>query len=305
MISSRRVLAVMLLLVVHTLVSAPPALAGGSWMKTPDQEVERGEEVEMVGYVWAPDVPPVEESQWLAHLNLAPMPLHESVESRLMPLGPVTVERSGLSAYLKYRVSLTFTVPDGLEPGIYIVTVANEQGDYLGDLIGAGLAIGVEPWPPEYEWPVDEPLVAQLPDNAWLRGPNWEITAGQVERKIYPVCQWSCFLDPSIMDDPRAVMIDATPMRATTTSTSTTTSTVASIELTTPTTTSVAALDFRPAIAGEEATAPAPVEGWWRDLWWILLTVAGALYFALRRSHTPIEPDMRVLEADVTEPSRV
>jgi hypothetical protein len=295
----------MLSLVVHLLVLAPAALAGGTWMKTPDQEVEPGEKVDLVGYVWAPDVPPVEESRWLAHLNLAPMPFHESVESRLIPLGPVTVERSGLSAYLKYRVSLTLTVPDGLAPGIYVITVANEHGDYLGDLIGAGLAIGVEPWPPEYEWPVDEPLVAQLPDDAWLRGPNWEITAGQVERKIYPVCQWSCFLDPSIVDDPRAIMIDATPTWATTTSTSTTTSTVASTELTTPTTTSVTALDFRSASAEEEAKAPAPVEAWWRDLWWILLTVAGALYLALRRSHKPLEPDLLVLEDDVSEPTLV
>jgi hypothetical protein len=305
MISSRRVLAVMfLVVVVHILVFAPAALAGGTWMKTPDQEVEPGEEVDLVGYVWAPDVPPVEKSQWLAHLNLAAMPEHESVESRLMSLGPVTVERSGLSAYLKYRVSLTFTVPDGLEPGTYIITVTNEHGDYLGDLVGAGLAIGVEPWPPSYEWPVDEPLVAQLPDNAWLRGPNWEITAGQVKRKIYPVCQWSCFLDPSIIDEPRAVMVDATPTWPTSTSTSTTTSMIAStIESATPTTTSIAALDFPS--PGEEATAPAPVEGGWRDLWWILLTVAGALYLALRRSPIAIEPDLRVLEVAVSEPSRV
>lgn len=301
MFSLQRVLTVLFLVALNTILIVPAALAGGTWMKTPDQEVEPGEEVDLVGYVWAADVPPVEESQWLAHFNLEPLPEHGSVAQRLLPLGPVTVERSGLSAYLTYRVSLTFTVPEGLEPGHYMVTVANESGAYLGDLIGADLAIGVEPWPPSYEWPVDEPLVAQLPDNAWLQGPNWEITAGQVKRMIYPVCEWPCFLDPSIMDDPRAIMIDATPTWATTTSTSTTATTVTSIVATT----SGPVLEIPTEIASEGSPTPASLEGGWQDLWWVLVTVAGAVYLASRRSVAPIADDLQVREDDVSEPTRV
>jgi hypothetical protein len=305
MFSTQRVLPVLVLVVVHTIVMVPAAFAGGTWMKTPDQQVEPGEEVDLVGYVWAADRPSVEESQWLAHFNLAPMPEYGSVEPQLISLGPVTVERSGLSAYLEYRVSLTFTIPEGLEPGNYMITVANEQGDYLGDLIGASLAIGVEPWPPSYYWPVDEPLVAQLPDNAWLRGPNWEITAGQVKRKIYPRCQWSCFLDPSLLEDPRAIVVDSSPTWAMTTTSLTTSTVESTIESTGPTTTSVLTLDIPSANPRDGATAPAPVEGEWRDLWWILLTVAGGFYLRLRRAQLPIEPDLRVVEDDVSEPASV
>ncbi|HUP17062.1 MAG TPA: hypothetical protein VM848_13560 [Acidimicrobiia bacterium] len=170
----------------------------------------------------------------------------------------------------------------------------------MGDLIGASLAIGVEPWPPSYYWPVDEPLVAQLPDNAWLRGPNWEITAGQVKRKIYPSCRWSRFLDPSLLEDPRAIVVDATPAWATTPTTSLTTTTV---ESTGPTTTSVLALDIPSENAGDVATAPAPVEGGWLDLWWVLLTVGGAAYLAMRRAEPPAAADLLVVEDDVTEPN--
>ena len=301
MFSLRRVIPVLVLVVVHTIVMVPAAFAGGTWMKTPDQQVEPGEEVDLVGYVWAADRPSVEESQWLAHFNLAPMPEYGSVEQRLISLGPVTVERSGLSAYLEYRVSLTFTIPEGLEPGNYMITVANEQGDYLGDLIGASLAIGVEPWPPSYYWPVDEPLVAQLPDNAWLRGPNWEITAGQVKRKIYPSCQWSCFLDASLLEDPRAIVVDATTAWATSTTTSLTTTTVESMGPTT----SVLALDIPLENAGDVAPSPAPVEGGWLDLWWVLLTIGGAAYLAMRRAEAPAAADLLVVEDDVTEPIKV
>jgi len=306
MFSLRRVLPVLVLVFVLTIVIVPAAMAGGSWMETPDQQVEPGEEVDLVAYIWASEDSSAEESQWLAHFNLEPIPVQGSVEQRLMPLGPVTVERSGLGAYLQYRVSLTFTVPEGLEPGHYMVIVANDQGHNLGDLIGADLAIGVEPWPPSYEWPVDEPLVAQLPDNAWLRGPNWEITAGQVKRKIYPICEWPCILDPSILDDPRAVLVDATPPWSTTAATSTTTTTAAStVESTIVTTTSVPALEIPSEIAAEASSAPAPVEGGWQDLWWILLTLAGAVYLASRRSKAPIAEEQRVQEDDAHEQTRV
>ena len=304
MFSLRRVLPVLMLVIVQTIAIATAAYAGGTWMKTPDQEVAPGEEVDLVGYVGAADAPRVEESQWLARLNLAPMPEHGSVEPRWMPLGPVTVERSGLGGYLEYRVSLTFTVPDVLEPGNYMIAVSNEAGDYLGDLIGASLAIGVEPWPPSYEWPRDEPLVAQLPDHAWLRGPNWEITAGQVKRKIYPICQWSCFLDPSNMDDPRVVMIDATPTWATMTSPTTTTSTAANVESTTATTTAVPALKI-PLASPRGMAAPVPIEGRWWELWWIFVTLGGVAYLASRPSQPQVADDVRVLEDDLSEPTKV
>lgn len=144
----------------------PAASAGGSWMRTPDESVEPGETVEFVGYVGAENA---DEGPWFAYLNT-----FEAV----IALGPVTIEPTGLGGYLSHRVYLQFTVPSTLASGYYSVSVQNgteftdDQRVFLGDLIGAAFEVGAVASGQSFEWPVDEPLVAALPSDAVLIGPD-------------------------------------------------------------------------------------------------------------------------------------
>lgn len=168
-------------------VAAPQAATGGgSWMKSPDDWVEPGEEVEMVAYVGASNV---NSGPWEAYLSLEPMDGDGNFGNDRLALGPVLIEMTGLTGYLSHRVYLSFTLPDDLVPGIYQISVTNPQGDFLGDLIGGHLPVHTQNIDLWYEWPVDEPLVARLPDHAMLAdagrsaGP---VSVGEVRRGLEP-----------------------------------------------------------------------------------------------------------------------
>ena len=292
-----RVFRFVVLVVAMVVAATPIASAGGTSMRTPDEFVEPGEVVEFVAYVGAENA---DDGPWIAYLDTG---------EAIVALGPVTIEATGLGGYLGYRVYLKFTVPATLEPGGYWVSVQNEseftdqQRVFLGDLIGAVVEVGSIGIPQFFGWPLDEPLVESLPSDAVLIGPDWEITAGEVRSGIYPKCEWGCLLDPTILQREDVTIVDARPSWATTPAPPTTVA--STVESTIVTTTTIPALEIPSEIAAEASSAPAPVEGGWQDLWWILVTLGGAVYLVSRRSRAPIAEDLRVQEDDVHEPTRV
>lgn len=300
--SFRLLVLVFAMVVAIVIVVAPAASAGGgSWLDTPDEYIEPGENVEFVGYVGAGNA---RQGPWNAFLDTG-----ETVVS----LGPVTIETTGLGGYLSHRVYLAFTVPSTVTTGSYWIFVQNgtefnnRQTDYLGDLVGAAIEVGTFRFRSYYPWPVDEPLVASLPANAVLSGGDWEITAGEVRRGIYPECQWGCLLDPTVLRREDVTIVDATPAWATTTAPATTTS-VSSTTTTSPlsigaslgwgTSTTDVATTQAPQNAGREIILMAVG---------ILFAIAVSLV-AAGRSRDPKSAsiaDLRVQEDDLSERTNV
>jgi hypothetical protein len=276
----------------------PIASAGGSWMDTPDEYVEPGEIVEFVGYVGAENA---DEGPWYAYLN--------SPEG-ILALGPVTIETTGLGGYLSHRVYLAFTVPSTLTTGSYSVSVQNgaefnkDRTEFLGDLAGAVVEVGMVRTSSYYPWPIDEPLVASLPPDAVLIGPDWEITVGEVRSGTYPKCQWGCLLDPTVLRREDVTIVDALPSWATTTApptttpSSTTTTAMSTGALVEPGTTSSDVRTEVPQDASNDTVLMAA-----GVLLAIGVSFVGAARF--RDSQVASIPEPKVLEDDLSEPTRV
>lgn len=278
---------------------APAASAGGTWMDTPDQYVEPGEQVEFVGYVAAENA---DDGPWYAYLNIG---------GAIVALGPVTIETTGLGGYLSHRVYLAFSVPSTMTTGSYGISVQNgteyneNRTEFLGDLIGAVVEVGMVRTSSYYPWPLDEPLVASLPPDAVMAGPDWEITVGEIRRGFYPRCQWGCLLDPTVLRREDVTIVDAPPSWATTTAPpttapSSTTTTVMSIApVAGPDTTTT---DVRTTEIPQDASS---------DL--VLMTAGVLLAIALsfiaaarsRDAQAASVPDPRVQEDDLFEPTNV
>jgi len=141
-------------------IAAAPALAGGSWMYPSEDTYQPGDTVKAVGYIGSAtaDGPP------LARLNLVPIePDTEHQGPTWHDLGPVKVAATGLGGYLSYRVSIEFVLPPDLRSGYYLAEVRDSSGGFVGDLIGVGLVVGLEPTEPRWiDWPLGEPLIAEL-----------------------------------------------------------------------------------------------------------------------------------------------
>jgi hypothetical protein len=169
--------------------------AGGSWMETTKDSYEEGDKVIAVGYVAAG----LAEGEYLiAYLVI---PGQASEESQRLEVGRASVEPSGLLGYLSNRVYVEFTIPEIPEPGIYELAVRRSDGEFHGDLIGASLHIGVEPdYPKSVEWPLDEPLIAELPEDAMISGPGFSVLVSDLRKGIYPPGAASFMLDPSLLD---------------------------------------------------------------------------------------------------------
>ena len=193
------------------LLVALPAFAKGSELRTSDPAKAAGDGLTLVAYVrlvgfdW-------EGVEWVATLvgpTAAYLP-----GSEVMVLGPVNVEETGLFGQLTHRVSITFTVPEGLEPGGYEVIVQGPDDNLLGDLIGGQISVGLgeaNPQAGEYEWALDEPLVAELPDEAVIYSAEFRVTVGDLRAGRYPYNADDYLLDPTILDRPGIVIANGEP----------------------------------------------------------------------------------------------
>ena len=179
-----------------------PAAAGGSWMESPHERIEAGDETIFVGYVQMPR-DGWEDLEWVATLS-GPMPEvvnQHSVLPEVMVVGPVTLDPTGIGGYLGLRVSVAVTLPDDMEAGVYSLDVRGPGGEFLSDLIGAMFAVGLEPESEKWlEWALDEPLIAELPDHAMVAGPGFAISAADLRAGRYPMGAEMFLRDPSILD---------------------------------------------------------------------------------------------------------
>jgi hypothetical protein len=177
----RRIALVAAMSVVHAITAVAPASAGGSHLMPVRDRYEVGETATLVGYTsggqlgWLPDGP------FYAYLVAGDATLWSDHRLPIdnVALGPLSVEAKGRTL----RASISFPVPDHLVPGLYTVTYCSDPCTTgLGDLIGGLLAVGVDP-PRQLqrEWPLDDPEIANLAADAILSGPNYRVTAGDVQ----------------------------------------------------------------------------------------------------------------------------
>jgi hypothetical protein len=97
-------------------------------------------------------------------------------------LGPLTVTDTGRGGWRALRVSLSFPVPDDLEPGAYSVWYCNEDcATGLGDLAGGTVAIGIDPDQAVLRtWPLDEPEIANVAPDTVIAGPGYQASASAI-----------------------------------------------------------------------------------------------------------------------------
>lgn len=161
---------------------AAPAAAGGVDFMYPVQDhYEPGETATVVGYASAGAGAAARSG------GVADGPYHGELETTRasggrVDLGPATVTETGRRDRYAVRVSITFTVPAGLAPGSYEIFVCDAGCGYtVGELYNGTIHVGIEP-PDAIDrgWLVEDPAVAELPDDALVSGiPAARIRAGE------------------------------------------------------------------------------------------------------------------------------
>jgi hypothetical protein len=101
-----------------------------------------------------------------------------------IPVGRFVVEETAHEAR-GLRLALTFTVPADLSPGTYFIATCRRGGACR---LGDRLHVGIDPPSGDrtvYHWPLDDPAIADLPDDALLLGHDGEeVTAAEVRAGI-------------------------------------------------------------------------------------------------------------------------
>ena len=193
------------------LLPAPVAAGGGSWLQTTEESYQPGEEVTAAGYTYG--VLAEDEGPLVARLALIPhAEVQEGEPYPEIEVGPVIVETTGLFGYLTTRVVIGFRLPIELDPGIYSLSVRRANGAFFGDLIGANIAIGLSGGTNDftYEWALDDPLLAELPDHARIVGPGFDSSVADLRAGRYPVGASMFLMDPSILEQPGVVTTTST-----------------------------------------------------------------------------------------------
>jgi hypothetical protein len=170
-------------------VTADPAAAGGSWLAPVRDRYEPGEAVTLVAYVGpGGTLGSVEDGPFFGYLRRLEVTLQAPTDLPVAPfdpqpsdlrLGQLVVERTGRTDYTAYRASIQFLLPRDLPVGRYGVSYCNATCTKgLSDLIGGVVFVGRDPdGPIPRTWPLHEPEIANLSDDAMLYGPRWQITA--------------------------------------------------------------------------------------------------------------------------------
>lgn len=187
--------------VLGLLVLAMPALAGGSWLHSTQASYNPGDHVIAVGYTEGLDS--TAHVEYRAKLHTIPMDDEtEANPSPTVDLGPVEIEETELRGYLRYRVFIEFDLPENLEPDTYYIEVTDETSNLFGDIVGMVVLVGIEPQRPAViEWPLDEPLIANLAPDAILSGPGFQVTVTDLRAGIYPDGAAEFMYDPSVISE--------------------------------------------------------------------------------------------------------
>ena len=173
------------LVVAAVMAATMSGWAGGGDLLYPARDrYEPGQEVTMVGYT-----ADVAEQDWRAA-----EPFYAWLASEGSP-DRTRLARVGIEAPADaldgrpLRVGVTFRLPPGLAPGRYWVDVCDAGCDtYVGWLMGGPLSVGVDPqYPVVREWPLTDPAVRWLADDALLLGPGVQVvTAAQARSGQLP-----------------------------------------------------------------------------------------------------------------------
>lgn len=197
-----------------TLVAPVPASAGGGdWMDPDRDRYEPGQQVTLVGYTEASAVHVTNgaDADWrtpgpyYAYLRVDPAAVERDMRTANIPwpfvhptdlrVGEVLVEEK-TESYPALRVGVTFRLPEELAPAVYTVVVCNDPcTTTVGWLVDSAVNVGVDPqWPVVRDWPLNEPLIRYLDDNALLLDPagqgddleDWTVTAAEVRAGYRP-----------------------------------------------------------------------------------------------------------------------
>lgn len=171
---------------------ASPAAAGGTWLSPVHDRYDAGDEVTLIGYT--SEAPP--GTAFYGYLRVDPAAVTQdpppdgwpAVHPTDLRVGPVDVRGIGRAGWQATRLQLSFTLPAGLASGQYGLQICDDPCTTgVGDVIGATVWVGIGPdHPLVREWPLDEPAIAELPDDAELTGPGYRITAGEVRAGVRP-----------------------------------------------------------------------------------------------------------------------
>jgi hypothetical protein len=178
------------LVVAAVMAATVSGWAGGGDMLYPARDrYEPGQEVTMVGYT-----ADVADQDWRGA-----EPFYAWLASEGSP-DRTRLARVGIEAPADapdgrpLRVGVTFRLPSGLAPGRYWVDVCDAGCDtYVGWLMGGPLSVGVDPLHPVVrEWPLTDPAVRWLADDALLVGPGMQVVtaaqarSGQLPEPVVP-----------------------------------------------------------------------------------------------------------------------
>ena len=178
------------------LLPAAPARAGGTWLSPVRDSYTSGEDVTIVGYSSGTGSGgPVEQGPFYGWLRVVPSEAYRDPPDGVWPfvhpsdlrVGEVAIDRTRRLDWATYRLELSFHLPSTLADGSYEIVVCNDPcRTSFGDVIGATVYVGVDPPEPlTREWPLDDPAIAQLDDDALVYAPGWPgytLTAAQIRR---------------------------------------------------------------------------------------------------------------------------
>lgn len=153
---------------VMALAFAPFASAGGSWLYPDQERYEPGESATIAGQFGGGMLGTMDDGPFFAYLRVDPeAAVAEPDEDALwsihhtdLPLGRIAIEDGDA---LRYRGTLTFTIPE-TAPGLYSIVYCNDPcTEGIGDLIGATIAISHDH---------DYPLMLQPQEEGLDAGPS-------------------------------------------------------------------------------------------------------------------------------------
>lgn len=166
-----RLVAAVICAVMMLLAWAPAATAGGSWFRPLSSDVQPGDTVTLVGFTGGGTLTGGRDDTYFGFLDLEPIdPATDEapVDPARLDVGELTLTATGRLGSERWRMHVTFQLPEDLPQGSYWFHYGADGDTQVGfgDLIGGVLAVG---YPPSAEpgldfgvHEADDPLVADL-----------------------------------------------------------------------------------------------------------------------------------------------
>jgi len=182
----------------------PTGAGGGDWVHPARDRYEAGQRVTLIGYgsgaadtlqasgpfyAWLRVDPSAAEADALTELSAWP-----GVHRTDLRMAPVILEDVGVPAsYVEeVRLGVTFDLPPDLADGPYEVLFCNDPCTHgIGNFMSSWIHVGVDPDPASpvvRDWPLDDPAIRWLEDDALLQLPSGgSITAAEVRAGEIPL----------------------------------------------------------------------------------------------------------------------